>query len=163
MCIIWCTTQPKDNFLKSTLYQSLPLVSDLLIQHLPKATEDLVNFLKVNKEFVDKLCNTKDINLELSKHSFKHCPNCSENLSQWLHKTKESYLVALGEMKKVDISVQYCQKCNILLYPNLFEVGLIALHNKENIRFYFGFKLHIVQTINHFDEITNIYFHSLLH
>lgn len=116
--------------------KSVDFVCERVIEHLPKATEDSITYLKVNKEFVSQLSKKKDISAELSKYSFQQCPKCSEQLSKWTHKTKASYLISIGEIKSVIIPVQYCPKCNILLYPNLFDVGVIPLHNKEWIRFY---------------------------
>ena len=33
-------------------------------------------------------------------------------------------------MKKVQIPVKWCPKCHRAFYPNLYEKGLISLHNK---------------------------------
>ena len=111
---------------------TVDLLVDLIIEHLPTATTDSSSFLKANKNFMDQLLKKKDLNAELSKYSFSECPKCSDKLKTWPHKTKESFLVSLGDIKKVKVNVNQCQKCNILLYPNLYNVGLIPLHNKAD-------------------------------
>ena len=105
------------------------------MQNLPSATSDNKDFLKVNKNFIDQLCKKKDISAEIAKHSQKQCPTCKGPLMKWIHKTKESFLVSLGDIKLVTINVQQCKKCKVLLYPDLYYFGLIPLHNKEGFRF----------------------------
>ena len=115
---------------------TVELVIDLVMEHLPTATADHNTFLKVNKNFLDQLYKKKDISAELAKHSNKQCPKCSGVLVNWTHMTKDSFLVALGDIKRVQIRVKQCKKCNVLLYPELYNVGVIPLHNKERFRFY---------------------------
>ena len=111
---------------------TVDLLVDLIIENFPTATTDPSTFLKVNKNFVEQLFKKKDLSAELSKYSYSECPKCSDKLRKWSHKTKESFLVSLGDIKKVTVSVNQCQKCNILLYPHLYNVGLIPLHNKAS-------------------------------
>ena len=114
---------------------TVDLVTNSVLEHFPSATEDHTDFLKVNKQFLEQLFKMKDISAELTRHCVKKCPTCSGNVVSWSHKTKESFLISLGDIKKVRIPVKQCQKCRVLLYPNIYNVGLIALHNKERIRF----------------------------
>lgn len=110
---------------------TIEMVTDLLAEHLPRATADNSSFLRINKEFVDQICKKKDTSAAISKYCLEQCPKCSAKLVKWPHKTKESYMISLGDIKKVRINVNQCPECNILLYPSLFNVGLIPLHNKE--------------------------------
>ena len=100
----------------------------------PSAMGDVATFLQKNKAFVDHLCKV-DINAELAKYSANECPLCHANVIDWPHKTKESFLVTIGELKSVVISVKKCPECNILLYLDLFEFGIVPLHNKANFGF----------------------------
>ena len=104
--------------------KTVALVTESILENLPTATTDPKNFLKVNKEFVTELCRKKDPSAELLKYCSSTCPRCSEKLTKWAHKTKESFLVSIGELKKVIIPVKKCGNCNILVYPNLYFVGL---------------------------------------
>ena len=114
---------------------TIDIVLEFLMEHLPTATEDNEHFLNVNKNFVDQLFKISDISAELAKFIPKLCPKCSGRVSRWLHKTKTSFIVSLGNIKKVTIPVKHCLKCNFLLYPELYHVGLLPLHHKERIRF----------------------------
>ena len=72
---------------------TVELVTDFVMEHLPTATEDGTNFLKVNKKFIEQLCKKTDISAELSKYVAKKCPTCNGNVVLWTHKTKnESHL-----------------------------------------------------------------------
>ena len=115
--------------------QTVDAVTELILEHIPSATSDPRTFLKLNKDFVAKLCNKNDLSGELFKHCKSDCPRCSDKLSRYTHKTKESFLLSLGDIKKVTIPVKHCDKCNILVYPYLYQFGLIPLHNKECVRF----------------------------
>ena len=117
---------------------TIDMFLDSVMEHVPTATEDNENFLSLNKAFVERLLSKANISAELVKYSPKICPKCSENLVKWWHKTKNSFLVTLGEIKCVTIPVRYCKKCGILIYPQLYNVGLIPLHHKERIRFYWA-------------------------
>lgn len=114
---------------------TIDLVLDLIMEYLPTATEDNSDFLHSNKNFVDQLCKKTDISAELTKYVPRVCPKCSGYLMLWKHKTKNSFIVSLGDIKKVKIPVKHCVKCNLLLYPQLYDVGLIPLHNKFLISF----------------------------
>ena len=103
--------------------------------HLPTATSDSQKFLANNKKFIEDLCKKKDINAELAKFLDEQCQVCNEKLSPWGHKTKESYLLTMGELKKVKSDVRFCKKCKTLSYYNLYEKGLVPLHNKVKFRF----------------------------
>ena len=45
---------------------TIDLVLDLIMEHLPTATEDKSDFLHANKNFIDQLCKKADINAELT-------------------------------------------------------------------------------------------------
>ena len=114
--------------------KTIDFVTELILEHLPTATSDRAKYLKVNKEFVDQITKKKDISTQLSKHCFQVCPKCSGKIVKWAHQTKDSFIISLSEIKRIVINVHYCQKCEILLYPCLFNVGLLPLHNKEWIK-----------------------------
>ena len=114
---------------------TIDIVLEHLMEHLPTATEDNEQFLKDNKRFVDQLFKKSDISTELAKFIPKLCPKCSGSVTRWLHKTKNSFIVSLGDIKKVTIPVKHCLECNFLLYPELCHVGLLPLHHKERIMF----------------------------
>ena len=54
----------------------------------------------------------------------------------WHHKAKDSYILSLGEMKKVKMNVKFCANCNALFYPELYQFGMVPVHNKANISFH---------------------------
>ena len=111
---------------KATVSEVIKLVQ----QHFPTATEDNSEFLKKNKNFVDNLCKVKDINTELLKYSIKQCPFCDKSLENWHHKTKESYLISLAEVKQINVQPGYCKNCELIVYYNLYSFGCIPIHNK---------------------------------
>ena len=102
----------------------------MIKNNFPSASEDPCKLLKVNKEFINSLCGVKNINSELLKHCEKLCPLCGSDLVKWPHKTKDSYLVSLAEVKKIQVEAQFCDECKLLVYYNLYAVGCIPLHNK---------------------------------
>ena len=114
---------------------TVDLVIDLVLEHFPTATEDDTNFLIHNKKYIESLLGKSNIEAELAKNIPQVCPRCNGAVVKWKHKTKNSFLVSLGEIQNVVIPVNQCRKCFILLYPQLYNVGLIPLHNKEVIRF----------------------------
>ena len=105
-------------------------VVQLIRSEFPTATSDGRTFLKANKSFIQKLCQKKDISSELKKHSVKKCPNCSQNLVKWHHKTKDSYIITLSEIKKITIDVQFFNGCKSLSYYDLYSYGLVPVNNK---------------------------------
>ena len=108
-----------------------------IIEKCPSAMGNVAEFLRRNKIFVDDLCR-KNINKELDKYSVKECPLCKTKVIDWPHKTKDSFLVTIGEMKKIKVTVKKCPECKILLYLDLYEVGIIPVHNKANFSFFKG-------------------------
>lgn len=70
--------------------KTIELVTDNLTEQLPKATEDNTAFLKVNKDFVNKLCSENDISATLANYRLTQCPRCNGKVGNWTHKTKES-------------------------------------------------------------------------
>ena len=70
--------------------KTIELVTDNLTEQLPKATEDNTAFLKVNKDFVNKLCSENDISAILANYRLTQCPRCNGKVRNWTHKTKES-------------------------------------------------------------------------
>ena len=109
-----------------------------ITQKIPCATADVASYLQKNKKFVDSLVQKTNINSELEKYCAKQCPECQETVVAWPHKTKDSFLLTIGEIKKVNITVKMCPNCKILIYADLFDVGLIPVHNKENFSFLNG-------------------------
>ena len=105
-------------------------VMKLIKQNFPTATENPTEFLKVNKEFIERLCKASDINSELLKYRKDQCPICQQKTEKWHHKTKESYLISLGEVKKIQIETQYCKMCKLLIYYDLYSFGCFPVHNK---------------------------------
>ena len=79
---------------------TIEMVTDLLAEHLPRATADNSSFLRINKEFVDQICKKKDTSAAISKYSLEQCPKCSAKLVKWSHKTQESYMISLGDITK---------------------------------------------------------------
>ena len=114
---------------------TIDLVLDLIMEHLPTATEDCEQFLVQNKNFVSQLLKKTNISEELGKYVPRLCNKCGGKVDRWQHKPKTSFVISLGEIKTVTIPVKQCVNCYILLYPQLFHVGLVPLHNKESIRF----------------------------
>jgi hypothetical protein len=104
-----------------------------ITNNFPTATSDSTAFLKKNKMFVDDLCKLKDISSKLNKYLDKQCPICTRQLVTWPHKTKDSYLITLGEVKKIKIGAQFCTTCKLLSYYNLYGVGFVPVHNKVRI------------------------------
>ena len=112
-------------------------VTKCITDNLPTATSDSRNFLEMNKQFVEDLCKQKDIGLELKKYLEILCPVCASELVKWPHKTKDSYLISLGEIKKFKIEAQFCTNCKLLSYYNLYGKGLVPINNKARIKLYF--------------------------
>ena len=106
-----------------------------VIGTFPSATGDLASFLKANKKFIDRLLKMSNISSELEKHCEKMCPKCKDPVLTWSHKTKDSFLVTSGELKKINVTVKTCSKCKILIYADLLSFGLVPVHNKEIIVF----------------------------
>ena len=102
----------------------------LIKQNYPTATENARKFLKVNKEFIDSLCKAPNMNSELLKYRTEQCPICKNALQKWHHKTKESYLISLSEIKKIKVQTQYCKMCKLLVYYDLYSFGCFPVHNK---------------------------------
>ena len=135
---------PIDNIEKSTDANhdidrklTIELATDLIIKYFPTATleSEQSNLLIVNKKFIENLTNKNDISEELNKHTLQQCPKCSgSDLVKWAHKTKNSFLITLCELKPIKIIVMHCKSCNILLYNDLYNFGMIPVHNKEGIR-----------------------------
>lgn len=63
------------------------------------------------------------------------CSTCSESLVEWKHKTKNSLLISLGEIKKVKIPANVCTQCKVLYYPDLYHVGIVPIHHKFLLSF----------------------------
>lgn len=105
-------------------------VTKLIKENFPTATSDPRMFLEKNKQFIEGLCKVKNINSELIKYVDKQCPQCKCELVKWPHKTKDSYLVSLAEVKKIKIEAQFCTKCKTLSYYNLYGVGCVPVNNK---------------------------------
>ena len=98
--------------------------------HFPTASFDQSTFLQKNKQFVSELDKVKNLATELSKYLVEKCPNCDKQLVKWAHKTKESYLLTLCEIKKVKLEARFCPSCKLLVYYNLYEVGFVPVNNK---------------------------------
>ena len=88
-------------------------------EHFPSATGDIQNFLAKNKDFIDKLYSHENITEELTQYARTTCYFCDEQTKNWHHKAKDSYIVSLGEIKKVTMNVQFCANCTKLSCINL--------------------------------------------
>ena len=65
------------------------------------------------------------------------CDTCSCELEVWKRKLPRSYLITLGTIKKIKIQVKLCPSCRVAFYPDLYDKGLISLHNKLMVSFDF--------------------------
>ena len=105
-------------------------VMDKIIKHFPTATENQLEFLYNNKELVKDLVNSSDTCRDLKKYLPTICSNCKESLVEWKHKTKNSYIISIGEMIIVKLPVNLCSWCKVLYYPDLYHVGIVPVHHK---------------------------------
>ena len=105
-------------------------------EHFPSATGNIQNFLAKNKGFFDNLYTHENITEELTKYARTTCYFCDAQTKNWHHKAKDSYILSLGEMKKVTMNVKFSANCNVLFYPELYQFGMVPVHNKANISFH---------------------------
>ena len=43
---------------------------------------------------------------------------------------EDSYLVSLGEVKRIKVHANFCSDCEVIVYYNLYAEGCIPVHNK---------------------------------
>ena len=63
-----------------------------------------------------------------------NCGECENILTVWPHKTKDSYLITMCEIMKINIEAGYCRKCNVVMYYDTFGFGLVPIHNKVSFK-----------------------------
>ena len=122
---------PREIDRKKTIDQ----VINKIIEHFPTFTEDQTDFLCRNKKFVEELIKSRDTDSVLKEHVPNVCTICSLSLVEWKHKTKNSLMISLGEIKKVKITVNVCTHCKVLYYPDLYHVGIVPIHHKFLLSF----------------------------
>lgn len=93
------------------------------------------SFAIASKCYVDSLMLSINMEETLAAAAPKFCEDCNQELKIWKFKEPNSYCVTLGKMKETHIPVLYCSKCMCAYYPELYENGLVFLHNSLMVSF----------------------------
>ena len=102
-------------------------------EHFPSMSDsDIIpKFLVKNRKFVTSLMQVENLSEEINKHLPKVCHACPDSeLLDWPFPSRKAYLLSNGFFQEIKIGVKTCSKCRTALYPDLFNYGLLPVHNK---------------------------------
>ena len=101
-------------------------------QNFPSSYKSLMEgeFVKNSRSFVDSILNSPEKLQQVLENLPLNCELCGETLKLWKHKEPKSFLLALGHIRLVKITVKVCPNCKLAVYPEFYKNGLIFAHNK---------------------------------
>ena len=82
-------------------FKTIDYVVEKIDNHFPTATGNTREFLIKNKCFVDNFYSGENIAEKIAQYERKTCHYCSEETKNWHLKAKDTYIISLGECKKV--------------------------------------------------------------
>ena len=88
------------------------------------------DYLSRSRNFVTSLVEIPSHLEQVLKSVPSQCDFCDLPLLDWIHKRAKSYFLSLGPLKEIRIFVKFCSKCKRAYYPDLYQHGLLFLHNK---------------------------------
>lgn len=100
--------------------------------NFPQTFENLQDgeFLRDSRTFVDSLLASPENLSQVLETLPSNCEFCGTVLDNWSYKEPKSYFIALGHIRKIRITVKFCPTCRRSFYPDLYEKGIIFIHNK---------------------------------
>lgn len=106
-------------------------------KHFPSLTSQKKQQFQVHeKEFTKQICDSKDSSEKLKEYCFQtKCENCTVDLEAWPNRTKNSFLLSVGELKPISIPLKVCPKCKVIVYPDVIQHGLVPIHSKVLITY----------------------------
>ena len=85
---------------------------------------------------MNELLKKSDISGEIAKYDLEACTHCpNQILGYWPFTAKNSYILGLGGIRETKINVKQCPTCKRGFYPQLFNYGLVPVHNKFLLRY----------------------------
>lgn len=112
---------------------TVDFVTDRIVEHFPTLSGDKSEILQKNKEYVESLTSSEDINDQLIRNTPQMCPMCNSSLLDWPYQSKKAYFISIGQLKEIKIPVRTCPDCKRAFYPHMHDKGLFNIHNKAII------------------------------
>ena len=92
---------------------------------------EVSGFLMKSRKYIEKQISNNNLQLKINESSRTVCTFCPDStLEIWGFKAKQSYLLSLGHIARIDIPVKLCRKCKRIFYPELYSKGVFPLHNR---------------------------------
>ena len=104
-------------------------------KEIPTLSQSNDDFLVKNKKFNDSLIDCENISELFNSEVPNQCDYClNVNLKVWPYAAKKTYYVSFGLLKTIDLKVKICTSCSVIYYPNLYDYGIVPMHNRFLIR-----------------------------
>jgi hypothetical protein len=114
--------EPKTTVPKINRELSINEVVSQIQENFPCMTSIESDFLAKSRKFTEKLLRNSNKNQVLKDHTAKKCKFCSETvLMDWPFRAKKAFLLSMGHLAKIEVTLKVCPKCRRAFYPgNVF-------------------------------------------
>ena len=112
-------------------------IHDKIKEHLPTmSSQGASDFLVNNYNFTRGLLLNQNISEVINQTIPSECKFCEDSeLIPWPFKAKNAFFLSMGHFREISIEVKTCEKCKVAYYPELYQEGLLPIHNKYILSF----------------------------